>query len=391
MEQRRRAMVALVRSGGSMRAVARRFAVSLRTVQVWIARARGRRLDRVDWRTRLRGRRTPVNRTPRRVERRVVALRQELRTTDVLGEYGAVAIQRALATEAFAPVPAVRTIGRILTRHGALDHRGRVRRPPPPPGWHVPAVAAHATELDLFDVIEDLKLAGGPLIDVLTSVSLHGGLPAAWPLHPASTTRILPCLLGHWRTVGLPGYAQFDNDTRFQGAHQHPDVFGRVTRLCLQLGITPVFVPPREFGLQNAIETFNGLYQAKVWRRFHFTAVGGLAAHSARYIGARRQRLAVRLASAPPRRPWPAPWQWEPRRLPAGCVIFIRRTSEDGALTLLGHTWRIDRCWPHRLVRAEVDLAAGAIRCFALRRRAPEEQPLLRVIPYSYPRDDLGG
>ena len=384
-------MVALVRSGRSLRAVARRFGVSLRTVQVWVARAHGQRLDRVDWRTRPRGRRTPVNRTPLRLERRVLALRQALRTTDLLGEYGAAAIHRALAGAALAPVPTVRTIGRILARHGALDQRGRLRRPPPPPGWHLPAVAARASELDLFDVIEDLKLAGGPLLDVLTGVSLHGGLPSAWPLPTASTSRILPCLLGHWRAVGRPAYAQFDNDTRFQGAHQHPDVFGRVIRLCLQLGITPVFVPPREFGLQNAIEAFNGLYQAKVWHRFRFAALAGLAGSSARYIGARRQRLAARIAGAPPRQPWPADWQWQPGVLPAGCVIFIRRTSEDGAVTLLGHTWRIDRHWPHRLVRAEVYLAAGTIRCFALRRRAPEDQPLLREIAYRYPRDDLQG
>lgn len=382
-------MVALVRSGASMRAVARRFAVSLRTVQGWVARARGRRLDRVAWRNRPRGRPIPVNRTPRHLERRVLALRHALRTTDVLGEYGAAAIHRVLEREGAPALPTVRTIGRILARHGALDHRHRLRRPAPPPGWHLPAVAARRVELDLFDVIEDLKLAGGPLLDVLTGTALHSGLPAAWPLPTASTARILPRLAGHWRGVGLPAYAQFDNDTRFQGAHQHPDVFGRVTRLCLQLGVTPVFVPPREFGLQNAIEHLNGLYLAKVWRRFHFAALPVLQAHSARYIAARRERLAARLAEAPPRRPWTPDWTFEPAQLPAGCVIFIRRTSEAGTMHLLGHTWPVAAHWPHRLVRAEVDLAEGEIRCFALRRAAPDDQPLLRVLPYRYPRPGL--
>lgn len=382
-------MVAAVRQGTSLRSVARTFAVSVRTVQVWVARAQGRRLDRVDWRSRLRGRRVPVNRTPRRVETWVLTLRHHLRSADVLGEYGAAAIHRALAAEGLSPLPAVRTVGRILVRHGALDQRRRLRRPPPPPGWYLPAVASRSAELDLFDVIEDLKLAGGPLIDVLTAVALHGGLPAAWPLPQATTTGILPCLLGHWRAVGLPGYAQFDNDTRFQGAHQHPDVFGRVVRHCLQLGVTPVFVPPREFGLQNPIEHFNGLYQAKVWRRFHFPSLLALRRHSARYVMARRQRLAARQASAPARRPWPAHWPGPPERLPTGRVIFIRRTSERGHLALLGHTWRIDPHWCHRLVRAEVDLAHQEIRCFALRRSAPDEQPLLTALAYTYPRDDL--
>ena len=35
-----------------------------------------------------------------------------------------------------------------------------------------------------------------------------------------------------------------------------PDAIGRLTRLCLALGIIPVFAPPREPGLQNAIEGF---------------------------------------------------------------------------------------------------------------------------------------
>jgi hypothetical protein len=382
-------MVSAVRQGTSFRTVARHFGVTLRTVQVSVARARGQRLDRVDWADHQPGRRTAINRTPPHVEARVLALRHELQQHDILGEYGAAAIRQALLTAGTHPVPALRTIGRILARHGALDHRQRLRRPPPPPGWHLPAVVARHAELDLFDFVEDLKLADGPLFDILTGVALHGGLPAAWPLVPASTDRILPCLMAHWQTHGLPTYAQFDNDTRFQGAHQHPDVFGRVSRLCLQLGITPVFVPPREFGLQNAVERFNELYQAKVWRRFHFSSLTALEAHTRRYLAARMQRLGARLGTAPARRPWPADWHWLPAQLPAGCVIFIRRTNDRGDVALLGHRWHLDPAWCHRLVRAEVDLAAAEVRCFALRRSAPSEQPLLRVLPYRYPRGDL--
>jgi hypothetical protein len=51
-------------------------------------------------------------------------------------------------------------------------------------------------------------------------------------------------LVAHGRELGLPAYAQFDNDTVFQGAHQYPDTIGRVARLCLSLHVVPMFAPP---------------------------------------------------------------------------------------------------------------------------------------------------
>jgi len=42
---------------------------------------------------------------------------------------------------------------------------------------------------------------------------------------------VVASLVEHWRAYGLPGYAQFDNDTIFQGPHTHPDLVGRVSRL----------------------------------------------------------------------------------------------------------------------------------------------------------------
>jgi hypothetical protein len=355
--------------------------VSVRLVQYWVQRAGPERLDRVDWSDRrARGHAAP-NRTPARLEDRVLTLRQSLRQRSLLGEYGAQALHTELARRG-EPCPSVRTIGRILQRRGAVDARQRQRHAPPLAGWHLPAVAARAVELDLFDVIEDLKLAGGPLLDVLTAISLHGGVPAAWPLQGASTTAMLPCLLAHWQHLGCPGFVQFDNDTRFQGPHQHPDAIGRVSRLCLQLGITPVFVPPRELGLQNPIEHFNGLYQTKVWRRFRFPTLAALARHSCRYVAALSARRSARSAAAPARTPWPPGWAFDPAAPLAGQLIYIRRTSEHGDARVLGWRWPIDRHWLHRLVRIEVDLSRGELRSYALRRSAPQEQPLLSQHAY---------
>lgn len=47
--------------------------------------------------------------------------------------------------------------------------------------------------------------------------------------------------------------------------------------------------------------------------------------------------------------------------------------------------------WPHRLVRAEVDLDAGVLRFFALRRRDPTHQPLLNEVPHALPNRPFRG
>jgi len=375
-----------VRRGVSMRQVATQFRVALSTVQSWVQRAGTQRLDRVDWSDRPRGPHRPANKCSRELEDLVLTLRRQLKETSDLGEFGAEAIQRALQDQGVELFPAVRTIGRILERRGALDGRTRPRRPAPPRGWYLPDVAAGQAELDSFDIVEGLVIKGGTDVEVLNGISLHGGLVASWPQAAITAESVLEALLQHWQAVGLPAYAQFDNDTRFQGPHQHPDTLGRVTRGCLSLGVVPVFAPPRESGFQAAIENFNGRWQAKVWARFQHASLAALQGQSAKFIAASRRRAAPRLDKAPARRPFPTGWHLNLKARPHGCLIFLRRTTEQGVASLLGHTFALDPTWPHRLVRAEVDLDAQIIRFYALRRREPTWQPLLREVPYEFPR-----
>jgi hypothetical protein len=319
------------------------------------------------------------------MEDRILALRKELREQSDLGEFGARAIHRELVEREVARVPSVRTIGRILDRRGALDSRRRVRRAPPPSGWYMPRVAARECELDLFDGVEDLVLEGGFHVDVLTAVSLHGGLPGAWPRHPTINTAFTTeCLVGHWRSLGLPGYAQFDNDPRFTGANRYPNVLGRVVRLCLSLQVVPVFAPPRETGFMAAIESFNARWQAKVWQRFYHPSFADLRARSDRYVAACRRQRVLRQESAPPRRPFPTRWCQREPEPPRGEIIYLRRTDQQGRVRILGQPFLVDRSWPHRLVRCELTLPQGDLRFYALRRRQPDEQPLLRQVAHRF-------
>jgi hypothetical protein len=236
-----------------------------------------------------------------------------------------------------------------------------------------------------------LVIRGGQDVNVLTGISLQGGLCAAWPRAQITAKFTLDALVSHWRRFGLPEYAKFDNDTVFQGAHQWADSFGRVVRLCLSLRVTPVFAPPARHGFQADIESFNRRWQEKVWQRFEFTKRSEVVTQSQRYVTACHARHAERIASAPPRRAFPKRWKLDLQVPLRGQVIYLRYTNEQGKLSLLGHTFLVSPVWSHRLVRAEVDLTHDEIRFFALRRREPHQHALLNTEEYHPPRKPFSG
>ena len=371
-------MLKAVRAGMHVRKAAAEFGFSKSAVAFWVGRARGKRLDRADLANRKPGR--AWNRTTFEVEQRIAELRLELRK-GVLGEFGAKAIAAALEAE-MDRRPAEATINRALSRLGLQDGVRRMRRSAPPKGWYLPGVLAGRAELDCFDFIEDLKIADGPLVDVLTAKSLHGSLTNAWVLNPKSTKGTIPCLLQRWQRDGLPTYAQFDNDNVFQGAHHIANAVGAISRLCLQLKVIPVFAPPLEHGMQNTIESFNALWQAKVWQRYRVANVNELQMRSDQYIAAHRARTQPLADAAPARRALSKNFEFDPQAPLRGQIVFVRRTDEGGHVNMLGQRFAVSQTWLHRLVRCEVDFDHRRIQCSALRRRAPAEQPLLITIPY---------
>ena len=379
-------MVEAVREGQSLRSVARAFRVSLNTVQDWVERAEGKALESVDWSSHKPGPRHPPSRSSRELEDRVLQARQYLKEQDILGYHGAGAIREHLGGLGLLELPSERSINRILERCGVFDATRRMRFVAPPRGWYLPDVAGGLSEVDIWDTVEGLVIKDGPELTVLNVISLHGRLVGSWPKENFSAALVRECLLEHWQRWGLPTYAQFDNDTLFQGPHQHADTIGSVSRLCLSLAIVPVFVPPREFGFQSAIENFNGDWQTHVWQRFMYECLAGLLEQSDLYVTRHQARTAWRREGAPERRPIPDNWQLDLQEHPSGQMIFLRRSNDHGEVSLLGHSFPVDAHWTQRLVRCQVHLDEGAIRFYALRRRTPQTQPLLAERAYQLPR-----
>ena len=377
-------MVLAVRRGQSIHSVAQAFGVTKATVEHWKNRAKGQRLDRVDWNDQTDGTSTPVNRSSLKIEQCVLTLRKQLKEDSPLGEHGADAILREMEQRECPLPPSRATVNRILKRHGAFDGRRRKRFKPPPTGWYLKPLAKKLAELDQFDYIEDLCIEGGKTFQVLNGISLHGGLVASYPMERMTSENTVRKLIEFWKEFGLPDYAQFDNSTVFQGS-RWPDSLGKVVRCCLSLGVTPVFVPPRETGFQASVENYNGRWQRGVWERFRFENLRAVQNQSKKYVEAMQRKNWERQEASPTRWQIPEEWTLDYSTKLKGKVIFIRRTTDEEHMEVMGHWWRIRGAGAHKLIRAEVDLTKNKISFYRIRRREPNRHELIATAKYHFP------
>ena len=92
-------------------------------------------------------------------------------------------------------------------------------------------------------------------------------------------------LVGIWSTVGVPKVAQFDNHANFRGGiqpvYQH---FGPVVATCLDLGVTPRFIPVAEPWRNGVIEHFNDVWDKSFFRNETFTSLDHLRTENTAFI-----------------------------------------------------------------------------------------------------------
>lgn len=306
-------------------------------------------------------------RTPAKIVAQILRGRRYLRRHDALGEYGPGAIRRWLLAQG-GRAPCERTIARWLARTGLSGHE-RWRRPPPPKGWYLSAVASGAAELDSCDIVEGLCLRGSRRVEAFNTVALWGGSVSTVTAPAITTTVVIAALQKRWQREGCPAFLQCDNDPIFTGGHARHAFFGRLVHWCLCLGVVPVFTPAGELGFQAHIEAYNRRWQERVWRRWTHRNLRALGVRSAAFVAA----YGARHALPAPRQPWHAP----DLRLRTERIVLLRRLDADGALVLCAQRLRVDVQWAHRLVRCELHVQHQRVRIHGLRRRDPHCQPLL--------------
>jgi len=317
----------------------------------------------------------------------VVQARRRLLKRKV-GLIGPKAIQQELrAANLLRRIPSISTIRRML------HERGLIKQPRPPEAVYYPQPAP--TDHYVLHAMDwtARSLQGGPKVFAFHTIDLHTHAFQQTISPDKSGLTVRQHALKAWQTLGVPDGLQMDNDAAFCGGYKTPRVFGEFVRLCLYLGIEPIFIPVGEPKRNGLVERLHGLWSRSFWNRRHFHSVSHVKRASPQFQAwyahryhppalngrspaqAQQQVIRCRLTET------------EIRALPddlpltAGRIHFIRRVDEDGLIRLLNETWKVDKRLAGHYVWATIITHKQRLEIY-YRRSAKEAVRLVKVFRY---------
>lgn len=292
---------------------------------------------------------------------------------------GAQAIRWELEEQDIQPLPSLRTINRILSRHG-LTHRRTGHYEPK--GARYPSLPSNLPNLrHQADFVGPRHLRGeaGPVrFYSMNVVDLGTGRCGTQPLFNRSGSAVYEAIWAIWGRLGMPRHLQVDNEMAFYGSPTHPRGMGPLIRLCLRQGIELWFIPQSEPWRNGVIEQFNHHYQQKFLDRVAMQTAeqlyeGALAfehKHNSRYRYSKlngKTPLQV-LAQAgkrslrfPPEESAPQTPLQKPR---TGRYHLIRFIRSECTLDIFGERFRVSPGLQYEYVVATIDVKEQKLKLF---------------------------
>ncbi len=134
-----------------------------------------------------------------------------------------------------------------------------------------------------MDLVGPRYLKGGFKFYFLDIIDVENHFAGVYPLYDKSSKSIASALLKFWSSYGMPDFLQMDNELSFRGSNRYPRSLGLVLRLCLFLGITPIFIPVAEPWRNGIIEKFNHNMQSYFFSKQEFKTFKELEIKSAEF------------------------------------------------------------------------------------------------------------
>jgi transposase InsO family protein len=246
VEQRYKAVQAVVADGRTVTEVAGDWRVSRQTLHNWLARYEADGLEGLADRSH-----RPA-RCPHQIAAGVEVAVLEMRRSKPY--WGARRLALELAKRGVAPAPSESAIYRCLVRVGMIDPVTRQRRREMWKRWE----RGSPMELWQMDVVGGFLLADGTTAKALTGVDDHSRFCVAAGLMPRERTQLV-CdgFTAALQRHGVPQQVLTDNGKVFTGRYAQPPVEVLFDRICRENGVEHLLTQPRSPTTTGKIERFH--------------------------------------------------------------------------------------------------------------------------------------
>jgi putative transposase len=209
---------------------------------------------------------TSPKKIDQKMEQAVIATRDQLVNT-LYAPIGAQHICWEMQ-ETSGQLPSVATINRVIKRNGLTRKRPRYQAK----GVKYPVfpIVTDSNILHQMDNVGPRYLKNDGRFYAINLIDAHDRRVRVTPKRRQNKDAVVAGMLRSWEYLGLPDFLQMDNTLSTQGSHRYPHSFGLVIRLCLHLGIQPIFIPIREPWRNGIIERFNDDFDKRFFRAQFF-------------------------------------------------------------------------------------------------------------------------
>lgn len=357
-------------AGDSPTEIAEALGRTTRWVRKWVVRHDNESGNDQWAESRSRAPRSSPTRTPDELEALILDARSRL-VANPRAQYGALAIQWELRRVGVDPIPPARTIERVLARAGVSRPR---RRQPGyvPKGVPYPApVSVEPGTTHQIDMIGPRHLFGAAKFHALNLIDVGSHLAGNDIVTELRPPLLAASLAGIWTEVGVPAVAQFDNHANFRGGIQPAwQYFSPIVATCLDLGVTPRFIPVREPWRNGIVEHFNDVWDKSFFRTEVFTSIDHLRAENAAFIAFHNthHRYSAHGGATPNQiwdgrlhRPLSTAYR-PPTRLPAqGRIEVVRYVRSNRRVDLFGKRITVAEDQTHQYVTAIIKVRAKRV------------------------------
>lgn len=369
-EELRREAVRRRLAGGGPEEIAAALGRTGRWVRKWVAR-HGEESGQDSWaQGRSRAPHASPTQTPDELVAQIQAARRRL-VANPRAQYGSLAIQWELRRLGVEPIPPARTVERVLQRAALSRPRRRCARYM---SKGVPYPASETVEPGAFhqvDLLGPRHLFGGVAFHAFNLIDVGSHEAANDILETARPPLMAASLVSVWSKIGVPQVAQVDNHSNFRGgiqpAYQH---FGPMVATCLDLGVTPRFIPLREPWRNGVIEHFNNVWDKSFFRTEAFRGLDHLRAENQAFIAFHNShhRYAAH-GGATPGEVWASrprslldPSYRPPTSLPAqGRIEVVRYIRSNRRVDLFGKRITVAEDQTHQYITAIIRVRAKQV------------------------------